>query len=150
MQIVELKWNDVESLVDNLAKQIIDRKTPVDGLISIGRGGMIPSRMLSDLLSVEDIYYIPYASYERFERRQGTKTLLFPYRLTGQTYLLVDEILQTGKTLMEVKTFFDNKPQRFLTAILQKRKSCDIVPTFLGETVNHNKWIKYPWERNEF
>ena len=118
MGIVNITWDDMEKLVDNLAAQIETRNIKFAGILSIGRGGMIPSRLLSDVLKIKEVYIIPYTTYIGYKRGVSDQRLTFSYKLPHENYLLVDEILETGKTLVEVINYLASimPDKRFLTA----------------------------------
>jgi hypoxanthine phosphoribosyltransferase len=54
--------------------------------------------------------------------------------------LIVDDIADTGKTLAELKEY------NFQTATLYYKSRSIIKPTFIGEEVENDEWVVFPWE----
>ena len=55
MKMVYLQWSDIEQMCQELSNKIIEAKFQPSMIISIGRGGMIPARIVSDLLNINDV-----------------------------------------------------------------------------------------------
>ena len=70
-----LSWDDVNSLVENLCKKIVESELNIKSITGIERGGLIPAVMISHKLS------IPYVT-----------------KINKDT-LVVDDICDTGVTL---------------------------------------------------
>ena len=48
-------WNDIESLVGRLSKNILKLSRHFSSITTVSRGGLIPSRLLADALGIKKI-----------------------------------------------------------------------------------------------
>ena len=58
---VKLSWENIETKVDVLADMLKDIK--FDAVVSIGRGGMVPARLLAEKLDIHTAYIIDAEAY---------------------------------------------------------------------------------------
>jgi hypoxanthine phosphoribosyltransferase len=72
---IYLSWDDIETLVDNLCKQITEKTRTVTSVTGLQRGGLIPAVMISHKLNIPYVYSI------------------------HPTTLVIDDICDTGETL---------------------------------------------------
>jgi hypoxanthine phosphoribosyltransferase len=72
---IYLSWDDIETLVDNLCKQISEKTRTVTSVTGLQRGGLIPAVMVSHKLNLPYVYSI------------------------HPTTLVIDDICDTGETL---------------------------------------------------
>ena len=72
---IYLSWDDIETLVDNLCKQITEKTRTVTSVTGMQRGGLIPAVMISHKLNIPYVYSI------------------------HPTTLVIDDICDTGETL---------------------------------------------------
>lgn len=144
-----LNWHTIEALVDRLVVQLEGRS--YDALLAITRGGMIPACLLSEKLNMRNILVASVMFYTGVEKTLDRPVFLqFPQDpfLKDKRILVVDDIWDSGKTVMAVKgriQAVDGKPE---VAVLHFKPAQSRFPgerpDFLGcET---DEWIVYPWE----
>jgi hypoxanthine phosphoribosyltransferase len=114
-------WSNIDYLVDLITNRIRSSGKQYDNIYGICRGGMIPAVMLSHKLNI-----------------------FLSLNTITNTTLVVDDIADGGKTLE--KLIHDYPSIYFDIAVLFCRFSSTIRPTYIGENLNHNVWIKFPWE----
>ena len=51
----DVSWSEIESLVEKLSKNILKLSRTFSSITTISRGGLIPSRLLSDALGIKTI-----------------------------------------------------------------------------------------------
>lgn len=88
----------------------------LDSIFGIPRGGIVPARRLSELLSIPCVT----------EREISVRTLI------------VDDIVDTGRTL---RSYLDRYPRNHTVAFWYDLTST-VRPTFFARL----KWIVFPWE----
>jgi len=49
----DVSWSEIESLVEKLSKNILKLSRTFSSITTISRGGLIPSRLLSDALELK-------------------------------------------------------------------------------------------------
>ena len=144
-----LDWPEAEKLAWRLCEDIWKRFRP-DTIVGLLRGGGIVAHMVSDRLGLNEIYLVGCRSYEGIGIRSTLKLYqpLALESLQGRDVLLVDDVADTGRTMMEASSLVLKKnPQQLRTATLHVKPHTDPTPDFYAEEVDG--WIVYPWEKYE-
>lgn len=55
--------------------------------------------------------------------------------------IVCDDISDTGETLLKYQ-----RSEDYTTATLLMRSNTDAIPAYVGEIVNNQSWITFPWE----
>jgi len=141
---------DIFYLSLEVAKKILKDKREFDCIVGISRGGLIPTRLLSDFLSIKDIRIIRSIYYT------GTgETLDRPIidlstigDIKGLKVLIVDDVADTGDTLFEVKKKIleIGAVEASIATLYVKPWRKVTVDYYAAET---DKWIVFPWEIRE-
>ena len=146
IKFLRVTWNDFEDDCINLSKKINDIK--IDKIIAISRGGLVASRILSDLLSVK-ISHISISSYKNLQQDKEPLISDVPHgNLKGKILLIVDDVSDSGKTLKRaIKYFRDLKVQKVYTAAAYIKPHTIQMPDFwIKKTTS---WIIFPYELKE-
>jgi len=149
---VKLTWDAIDEYCDKLAHSILKSKQLPDMIIAVGRGGLIPARILSDRLSIKSVYMYNIKMYTGVNQKQAKPTLeFFNHCVVGRNILLVDDILDSGTTIETVINDIKSKrAQSVRTATLICKKKALRKPTFCVSMCEDNHWIIFPWEKKEF
>ena len=146
-----LSWNCVEKYINTISTEVIARNFDVDCIISIGRGGMIPSRLLADKLNVKEIYIIQATNYVGFKKTASPKVEIFSHHIVGKNVLLVDDIMDSGDTVNAVLDRLQrNNANRIMATTLVVRHTVQTKPSMYGKEITNDDWIVFPWETSEF
>lgn len=132
-----MDWITLEKEVDNLSRQI-DYKPDI--VIGIARGGVVPARLLASRLHVEDMYFLTV-------KKEGKKRLMrneITENLSGKNILLVEDMLESGKSLEAAKAYLENKGARVKTACLYTSTTTSVIPDFYIKVERIP--VKFPWE----
>lgn len=121
MEKFHVTWEEVEELVDFLAKQITNSTHQIDYIFGLQRGGLIPAVLLSHKLG------IPMTQDP-----------------TRQNILIVDDICDSGKTFKE---FFVRCPNSLFACLHFKPHTSIFNPDFSSNKFFSDDWIVYPWEK---
>ncbi len=145
-------WREVETLVGRIAQAILKSDYEPSQIVAIGRGGMIPARLLSDLLGVSKVELLPVSRYKGMEGGQVRFDFKDRERVLPRA-LLVDDVADKGDTLRDVSLYFNRNlhyygPNRLRYAVLHLKRSSVFLPDFFGREAD-GMWISYPWERGE-
>ncbi len=133
-------WDQLHRDAKALAWRLLDRK-PVKGIIAITRGGLVPAAIIARELDVRLVDTVCVSSYD--ERNQkGALTVLKGIDMDGDGWLLVDDLVDTGKTAQVVRNMF---PKAHFATIYAKPKGRPLVDTFITE-VSQDTWILFPWD----
>jgi len=142
-----VSWENAARLCAKLAEKINSSNFNPEILIAITRGGLVPGRIISSLLSNPRLYCIKYEYYDKDDKPtkfpQLTQTLSFD--LKGKKILLIDEIADTGDTLREALKYLNSlHAEEVKTAVMHYKPHSSFHPDYSIEKTN--KWIVYPWE----
>ena len=121
---------------------------PFEGIVCITRGGLVPAAIVARELGLRIIDTVCVASYDH--DKQGDLKVLKGVsadvaRLgggTGKGLLIVDDLVDTGKTGRLVRAMM---PEAHFAAVYAKPKGRPLVDTFITE-VSQDTWIHFPWD----
>ena len=125
-----IDWTNIESLVGKLSENILKLPRTFSSITTLSRGGLIPSRLLSDSL--------------------GIKTILVDQKIISSDSLFVDDIFDTGKTFYDVFANVDNS-SKFVFATLFARRGIKYPEQLIyAEKTFDDSYVVFPWDRLEF
>jgi xanthine phosphoribosyltransferase len=113
-------------------------------IVAVTRGGMIPAMIVSrelDLRVVDTISVKSYAHQAQAEA-QVTKSPQADLMGDGTGILIVDDLVDTGKTLDLVRRLY---PQAHFATVYAKPSGRPMVDTYITE-VSQDTWIFFPWD----
>jgi uncharacterized protein len=152
IKYLNISWNQIDKYCDKITNDIKKAKISFDIIVSVGRGGMIPARILSDRLNIYDIQLFPIRLYKTVNQRNNKPTMgNLSVDIQGKNILLVDDILDSGVSIESTINYMNSKkPNSIKSAMLLCKKSNKRKPTFFGEECDDDAWIIFPWECTEF
>jgi len=149
--ILVLTYDDIWLLTNELAKKIRDSNLKPEILIGIARGGLVVTRILSDILDIFSVAIIGVGFYDGIKetKKEPILTQELHTDITNKKVLLIDDVSDTGKSFeYAVKYLQSRKMQLLQTAALHYKPHSIFKPDFfIRETAS---WIVYPWEYMEF
>ena len=113
-------------------------------VIAITRGGMVPACIVARELNIRVVDTIAIKSYDH-QAQASAQVLKAPdAALTGdgEGVLVVDDLVDTGKTLEVVRAMY---PNAHFATVYAKPKGRPLVDTFITE-VSQDTWIFFPWD----
>ena len=121
---------------------------PFHAIIAITRGGLVPAAIVARELGVRVIDTVCIASYQH--DKQGELQILKGISEstaalgggTGRGCLIVDDLVDTGKTARMVRELL---PDAHFATVYAKPKGRPLVDTFITE-VSQDTWIYFPWD----
>jgi len=148
MKLVNISWRKATSLCELLAKKV--KKYNPDILIGVSRGGLVPVRLLSDILHNKDIAVMKIEFYKSVGKTKNLPEITQPLtvNIKGKKVLLVDDVSDTGKSLVVAKNHIKKKGAKEIRIATLHFKSHSILKPdyYIEET---DKWLVYPWEIHE-
>lgn len=156
-------WKKIDKINKKITKEIKEDKYIPDIIISIVRGGMIPSVLISHKLNVRNVLNITIKetvddtiNSKKLKPKISNISLL--KEVTGKKILVVDDIVGSGETLKELKKeVIKYSPTEIRTAIFfinevnWKKSNNDInykgIVDYIGEKLKG--WVVFPWEIKE-
>ncbi len=146
IKFLKVTWNDFEDDCIELSKKIKDIK--IHKIIAISRGGLVASRILSDLLTIK-ISHISISSYKNLRQEKEPSISDVPNEnLEGKILLIVDDVSDSGKTLKRaIKYFKDLSVKTIYTAVPYIKPHTIQIPDFWVKKTK--SWIIFPYEIKE-
>ncbi len=132
-------WEELHRNAKALAWRLIERG-PWQGIVAITRGGLVPAAIVARELEVRLIDTVCIASYD--DRNQGKLTILKSVPGDGTGMLIIDDLVDTGKTAKAVR---DMLPKAHFATVYAKPAGRPLVDTYITE-VSQDTWILFPWD----
>ena len=134
-----VSWEELHRNSKALAWRVMDRG-PWQGLVAVTRGGLVPAAIVARELEIRLIDTICIASYD--DRDQGNLKVLKEVPGNGENWLIVDDLVDTGRTAQVVR---DLLPKAHFATVYAKPAGRPLVETFITE-VSQDTWILFPWD----
>ena len=120
-------WKQFDEDINNLIKLIKEKKWFVKAVYGIPRGGLIPAVILSNRLDIRFCDSLLTTSLDRDD------------------ILIIDDICDSGKTMIKISNILDYK-----TASLFTKQTSQFKPNInLNVVENEDTWMVFPWEGEE-
>ncbi len=134
-----VSWDQLHRDSKALAWRLVDGG-PWKGIVAITRGGMVPAAIVARELDIRLIDTLCVASYD--DRQQGKATVLKEVPGDGTGWLIIDDLVDTGRTAKVVR---DRLPRAHFATDYAKPAGRPLVNTFVTE-VSQDTWITFPWD----
>jgi hypoxanthine phosphoribosyltransferase len=149
-----VSWQEIVEWSRGLARKIMESGYKPTVIIAVARGGYVPARLLCDFLGVENLLSIQSQHWTEAAKASEKAILKFPYKvdLRGHRALLVDDIVDTGETILLAKEYIlkEWKPDELRIATLQWISTvAKFKPDYYYIEVKEWTWFQYPWTRLE-
>ena len=130
-----MNWQEFDSETRALARKI-DFKPDI--VIAIVRGGLIPATILAKLLKVADMNVLCVA------RNDGVPRITNDVGdVARKNILLVEDMIETGRTLIAGKRYLEESGATVKTACLYTMPTSEITPDYSLKQVEEA--MKFPW-----
>jgi len=116
-----------------------------DAIIAVARGGLSLSQLLGEYFNIREVYSINTIGYEDTAKLESVKVFNIPELGEAKNVLIVDDIVDSGDTVVEVlRVLQEAYPDvNFKIASLFYKKSARIAPDwYVQET---DQWIGFFW-----
>ena len=134
-----VSWEEWHRNARALAWRLLDIG-PFDGIVAVTRGGLVPAAIVARELEVRLVDTVCIASYDH--KDQGGINVLKPVDGDGAGWLIVDDLVDTGRTAQVVRKML---PEAHFATIYAKPAGRPLVDTFVTE-VSQDTWILFPWD----
>jgi hypoxanthine phosphoribosyltransferase len=159
-----ISYQEYSEGIDRLAIMISDSGFKPSHIISIARGGLRVGDILSRYFRVRSSY-LGVESYEVAEKGEVSDKqsgeVIFSRDISsttqnyGQNILVVDDLVDTGDSLIFTKKFllnykpFKGKNINFKTAVLYKKPHSKVNPDYVVHDMKTDEWLVYHYEEAE-
>ena len=118
-------------------------------VVAITRGGMAPAMIVARELDIRTVDTISVKSYHsgggKADQRREAQVLKSPDAALvgeGEGVLIIDDLVDSGKTLELVRSLY---PKAHVATVYAKPQGRPQVDTFITE-VSQDTWIFFPWD----
>jgi xanthine phosphoribosyltransferase len=143
-----VSWEELHRYAKALAWRLID-KGPWTGIVAVTRGGLVPAAIVARELDVRLIDTLCITSYDgesggslMADQKQGALKVLKTVPGDGTGWLIIDDLVDTGKTAKVVRELL---PRAHFATVYAKPAGRPLVDTFITE-VSQDTWIMFPWD----
>ncbi|MGD8522082.1 MAG: xanthine phosphoribosyltransferase [Desulfobacterales bacterium] len=134
-----ISWEQLHRDSRALAWRLVEMKE-WEGIVAITRGGLVPASIIARELEIRLVDTVCISSYDWQD--QADIEVLKPVNMDGDGWLLIDDLVDTGKTARVVR---DMLPKAHFATVYAKPAGRPIVDTFITE-VSQDTWILFPWD----
>lgn len=152
LKFIAPSWEAIFSRSLRLAEKIRkhEKGTKFDLIVGVSRGGLVVTRLMSDFLSIEKVQIVRSEYYtdvgKTLQRPRITQRIETP--IGGRNVLLVDDVADTGESLIEIRKYLAaKKPTKLILCTLYIKPWSKVKPDYYASKTD--AWIVFPWERNE-
>jgi uncharacterized protein len=142
-----LSWAQIEDLVARLVARL---PRDYDALLAISRGGLVPCCLLSEQMDMRNILVAAVMYYTGTGQTMDRPLFLqFPddILLADKRILVIDDVWDSGKTIMAVKERLHSVGCHHDVATLHYKPRHSWFPECPDYYVEATEdWIVYPWE----
>ncbi|RLE66926.1 MAG: phosphoribosyltransferase [Thermoprotei archaeon] len=149
-----VSWDEVVEWCRLLALKVEEDSWRPDLVVAVARGGYVPARLICDFLDIHDLVSLQILHWGKAAEITAEAHVKYPYtlNLSGKKILLVDDIIDTGDSVIIAKKFITEnwKPAELKVAAMQWISPvAKIKPDYFVEDVKDWIWYQYPWTRAE-
>jgi len=134
-----ISWEQLHRDSKALARRLVENQ-PWPGIVAITRGGLVPASIIARELEIRLVDTVCISSYDF--KQQGDISVLKSPSIEGSNLLLIDDLVDTGKTARIVR---DMVPDAHFATVYAKPAGRLLVDTFITE-VSQDTWILFPWD----
>jgi xanthine phosphoribosyltransferase len=133
--------NDIKTLVGKMNQEF-------DSIIPIARGGLTMAHLLSEYYNIREVYAINTIGYNDTQKLDETKVFNIPNLQDAKIVLIVDDIVDSGDTLVEVLKVLNAQYPTiiFYSASLFYKKGAKISPSWYVK--EPTGWIDFFWSKD--
>lgn len=135
-----ISWDQLHRDSKALAWRLLDGNY-FKGIVAITRGGLVPAAIIARELDIHLVDTVCISSYD-WQDKKGEADTLKKFEGDGEGWLLLDDLVDTGRTAKLVKEMI---PKAHFATVYAKPAGRDLVDSFVTE-VSQDTWILFPWD----
>lgn len=134
--------------IDRIEKAVINSEKHYDYIVGIVRGGAIPAVCLSHKLGLP-MRCVSWSTFHGDQMKESAWDIAEDIS-EGKRLLIVDDILDSGRTFRELLADWGAKREQIDIAVLIHNVDQSIVPDYCGRKIDKSvdpSWITFWWEQ---
>ncbi|MEM1628393.1 MAG: phosphoribosyltransferase [Desulfurococcaceae archaeon] len=139
-------WREIHRAILEISNKVMTSYKP-EVLITICKGGLIPARIMVDLLGLKELGYIEVKFYKAVGVRDEKPLITFSAfpPLVAKNVLIIDDVVDSGRTMqVAVEAVSMHRPRCVKTAAIFVKPWSTFMPDYYYKITN--EWIVFPWE----
>ena len=142
-------WKQIDSWCETIREKVSNSYRP-DLIVALARGGLVPARILSDMLWIKDLVSVKTEHWGITATSSGEAMLRDPGKLNleGKRVLIVDDITDTGQSMKLAYDFIKTQnPAEVRTVTMLHITRSSFIPDFFAEVIDEKNWtwFIFPW-----
>tara|TARA_R110000751_G_scaffold35628_2_gene87549 strand:- start:530 stop:994 length:465 start_codon:yes stop_codon:yes gene_type:complete len=154
MKKTHISWDVFQADCNIAATKAISNNIKFDAIIAIGRGGVVPARIMAEIVKPTDFYVIGLRLYDGY--KAGGKVEMYQDIPSDAAFdrhskiLIVDDISDTGTTLNYafVQMYIGSGGGTIRTACPYMKVGTTREPTSYSKCFPKDEWLIFPFERD--
>ncbi len=139
-----ITWDEIHKHTLMLSNALLTSNKNWNIIVAITRGGLVPAGILSQTLNIKHIETICLSSYSDETHSQSEINILKKFETDREDVLVVDDLIETGKTFQIAKQMM---PNATFSCLYSKTERSIIIDYFVKK-YDPNRWLVFPWEDN--
>ena len=143
-------WNQIYAMLVRQAGKIRCSGFKPDVIVGVTRGGLVPARILSDLLGACELATVRVEFYVGVAETRSEPVLKqgVSEDVTGKKALLVDDVADSGKSLLFAKEHLQHQGvAEVRVATVYRKPLSALTPDFYEKETR--LWVVFPWDAKE-
>lgn len=140
-------YSDFEHDLKSMLDEINSDGAAYDYVVGIVRGGSIPAACISYHLGIP-LKMVSWSTYHKDQMKESALDIAEDI-IDGKKVLVVDDILDSGRTLSELMEDWGVDRRKFDLAVMVWNIGQEILPDFYGRKIDrasNEEWITFWWE----
>ncbi len=145
MDLLRINWQTAIQNCEELSGKI-DFKPDI--IVGISRGGLVPARIMSDILGIREVAILGIRFYKEIGKAEEKPVITqdISIDIREKRILIVDDVADSGKSLIFAKEYL-KEAKEVKTATLHYKPVSEYKPDYF--VASTTAWIVYPWEIHE-
>jgi len=139
---IQISWDEIQQDAARLAVMLAAHGETWEGIVAVARGGLVPAALIARALDIRRVEAISVAAYEG-DRLSPPTLVKHPAAAgDGTGWLIVDDLVDTGTTMIFVRDLLPKAE----VAVLYAKPSGRALADFHVREFPQDSWINFPWE----
>lgn len=152
LRVIYIPWSRAIRMCYKLAELVLESGLEFDALVTISRGGLIPGRVVSDVLNIDEFYTIRaklWGVYGKLYDKPMVK-IYEQIDVLNKRVLVIDEVVDSGLTMINIVNILNQYGAKLVkTGVLHYKLTSIHKPDYYVEEIKEWVWIFYPWSLSE-
>ena len=137
-----ISWTEFEEDTKQLGLKLAELNKKWTTIVAVARGGLVLAAIISHIFPVRHIETVCAVSYDDATFEQDSLRLLNEYRSHSEDILVIDDLVDSGKTFKLLRGML---PNAHFASVYAKPTGIPTTQTYY-KLFAHDTWLVFPWE----